>query len=77
LSKPSEQKKKAHEKKSNKYGKRRRAYIAWEDNDASSSDSSQKDVEANLCLTAGQNSEVSSDESLFSLIYLSFCTYFN
>jgi len=56
-------KEKAHEKKSSKFGKSRRTYIAWEDNDTSSSSSSHEDVEANLCLMAGQNSEVSSIKS--------------
>jgi len=51
-------KEKTHEKKSNKSGKSRRAYIAWEDNDTSSNNSSHEDVEANLCLMAGQNFKV-------------------
>jgi len=34
--------------------------MAWEDNDTSSNSSSHEDVEANLCLMARQNSEVSS-----------------
>ena len=35
-------------------------YIAWKDNATSSSSSSHEDVEANLCLMARENSEVSS-----------------
>ena len=53
-------KEKTQEKKINKYGKNRRAYITWEDSDTSSNSSSHEDVEANLCLIAEQNSEVSS-----------------
>ena len=49
-----------HEKKRSKYGKSRKAYIAWEDNDTSSNSSSHEDVKAHLCLIPGQNSEVSS-----------------
>ena len=56
-------KEKAHEKKSNKSGKGRKAYIAWEDNNTSSSSSSHEDVEANLCLMAGKNYEVCSMNS--------------
>jgi len=56
-------KEKAQEKKSDKPGKSRRAYRVWDDNDTSSRSSSHKDVEANLCLMAGQNSEVSSMNS--------------
>jgi len=56
-------KEKTQEKKSIKPGKSRRAYIAWEDNDTSSNNSSHEDVEANLCLMAGQKSEVSSMNS--------------
>ena len=54
---------KAPEKKNNKSGKTRRAYIAWEDNATSSSCSSEEEIEANLCLMAGRDSEVSSTES--------------
>ena len=56
-------KEKAQEKKSSKPGKSRRVYIAWEDNDISSNNSSDEKVEANLCLMAGQNSKVSSMNS--------------
>ena len=44
---------KAPEKKSNKSGKSRRAYIAWEDNASSSSCSSEDEIEANTCMMAG------------------------
>jgi len=56
-------KEKAIEKKSHKFGKGIKAYIAWEDNATSSSSSSHEDVEANLCLMAGENSKVSSENS--------------
>jgi len=51
---------KTPENKHNKSGKTRCAYIAWEDNATSSSCSSE---EANMCLMAGRDSEVSSTES--------------
>jgi len=38
-------KEKGQEKRSSKTGKSRRAYIAWEDNDTSSSSSSKEEVE--------------------------------
>jgi len=56
-------KEKIIEKKNYKAGKGRKTYIAWEDNAFSSSSSSQEDIEANLCLMAGKNSEVSSENS--------------
>jgi len=56
-------KEKAYEKKSNKVGKGRKTYMAWEDNATSSNNSSQEDVEANLCHMVGENSEVSSMNS--------------
>jgi len=47
--------------KRRKHGKERRAYIAWEDNDDSTSTSSQEgSEEANLCLMAGYESSSSS-----------------
>ena len=54
---------KAPEKKNNKSGKTRRAYIAWEDNATSSSCSSEDEIEANTCMMAGRDSNVSSTES--------------
>jgi len=54
---------KAPEKKSNKFGKTRRAYIAWEDNATSSSCSSEDEIEANTCMMAGRDSDVNSTES--------------
>jgi len=56
-------KEKAHEKKSNKSGKGRKVYIAWEDNATSSNSSSHEDVGVNLCLMAGKNFEVGSMNS--------------
>jgi len=56
-------KEKANEKKSHKSGRGRKAYIAWGDNATSSSSSSHEDVEANLCLMAGENSKASSIHS--------------
>jgi len=54
---------KALQKKNNKSGKTRRAYIALEDNDTSSNSSSQEEIEVNPCLIVGKNSEVSSTKS--------------
>jgi len=54
---------KALEKKNNKYGKTRRAYIAWEDNATSSCCSLEEEIEVNLCLMARRDYEVSSIES--------------
>jgi len=56
-------KEKAQERKSNKSGKGRKAYIASEDNATSSNSSSHEDVEANLCLMVGENSDASSINS--------------
>jgi len=53
---------KAPEKKNNKFGKTRRAYIAWEDN-ATSSSCSSDEIEANTCMMAGRDSDVNSTES--------------
>jgi len=44
-------KEKGLEKKNSRRGKVKRAHIAWEDNDISSSCSLKEDEEANLCLT--------------------------
>jgi len=46
-------KERGQEKKNNKAGKIRRACIAWEDH-TSSSNSSQEEIEANLCLMVGE-----------------------
>ena len=51
------------ERKNYKAGKTRKAYIAWEDNASTSSSSSKENEEANLCLMAGEDSEVSSVNS--------------
>jgi len=56
-------KEKTQEKKGNRSGKGKKAYIAWEDNVTSSNSSSHEDVEANLCLMVGDNSEASSMNS--------------
>jgi len=56
-------KEKAKERKSNKFGKGRKDYIAWEDNTTSSSSSSHEDVEANMYLMAREDSEASSINS--------------
>jgi len=51
------EKEKVDERKKEKKGKERRAYIAWEDNDDSTSTSSQEgSEEANLCLMVGYES---------------------
>jgi len=65
---------KAPEKKNNKSGKTRRAYIAWEDNAISSSCSSEDEIEANLCMMAGRDSEVSSTESSASFNSINYST---
>ena len=57
---------KGQEKKSNRVEKTRRAYIAWEDNATSSSNYSQEEIEANLCLMAVQKYKVSSVNSITS-----------
>jgi len=54
---------KAPEKKNIKSGKTRHAYIVWEDNATSTSCSSEEEIEINLCLMTGRDSEVSSTES--------------
>jgi len=56
----------APEKKNNKSGETRCAYIAWEDNTTSSSCSSEDEIEANTCMMAGRDSDVSSTESIAS-----------
>jgi len=54
---------KTNEKKDHKARKEKQTYIAWEDNASTSSSSSQEDGEANLCLMAGENFKVSSENS--------------
>ncbi|XP_014506413.1 uncharacterized protein LOC106766177 [Vigna radiata var. radiata] len=44
--------KRCEEKKEKKFPNKKKAYIAWEENDSSSSSSSDSDEEANLCLMA-------------------------
>jgi len=56
-------KEKPTERKSYKAGKTKKAYIAWEDNASTSNSSSQEDFEANLCLMAGEDFEVSNVNS--------------
>jgi len=60
-------KEKGQEKRSSKVGKSKSAYIAWEDNDISSSNSSKEEEEAYMCLMTGQQSEVSSVSSNISM----------
>jgi len=69
-------KEKTNEKKDYKTRKGRKAYIAWKGNASISSSSSQEDVEVNLCLIAGENYEVSNDNSNASLIVLITVLYF-
>jgi len=58
------EKEKVDDRKKEKKGKERRAYIAWEDNDDLTSTSSQEgSEEANLCLMAGYESSSSSQIS--------------
>jgi len=55
------EKEKFGDRKKKKKAKERRAYIAWEDNDNSTSSPSQEGIEeANLCLMAGYKSSSSS-----------------
>jgi len=66
------------DRKKEKKAKERRAYIAWEDNDDSTSTPSQaKSEEINLCLTAGYESsssrQVSSLSSKDKNDYYQFC----
>jgi len=65
-------KEKASEKKYGK-NKQRRAYIAWEDNDTSSSFSSDKEEEANLYMMARHDTE-SSVSSSISLTHENYST---
>jgi len=61
------EKEKVHDTRKEKKGKERRAYIALEDNDDSTSISSQEESEeANLCLMAGYESSSSSQVSSLS-----------
>jgi len=58
-----ENKEKTEFKKGERTCKAKKAYIAWEENDVSSSNSSSEDAEANLCLKASISSIVSSNSS--------------
>ena len=58
---------KAPEKKFGNNTMQRKAYIAWEENDTSSSYSSEKEEEANLCLMVGYDLSESSISSNISL----------
>jgi len=63
-----ESKERGANKKFEKKGKVKRAYISWQDNDVySSSSSSNGDEEANMCLTAKGESETSSVSSNTSI----------
>jgi len=55
-----ENKERGASKKGEKKGKAKKAYIAWQDNEVSSSSSSSGDEEANLCLMAKEETDVSS-----------------
>ena len=59
----------AEKKKFSKNGKGKRAYIAWEENDSTTSCSSKEEEEINLCLMGKENSEVSSTASSTSENY--------
>jgi len=69
-------KEKGLEKRSSRTGKTKRAYIALEDNNTSSSISSKEEIEANLCLMAGQKSKVSSVNSNTSFNSENYSTLF-
>jgi len=63
----SENKEKAEIKKSERRGKAKKAYIAWQDNEVSSSSSSSEDAKVNPCLNAKEEYEssiVSSNSSI-------------
>jgi len=62
-----ENKERGASKKGEKKGKAKRAYIAWQDNEVSSSSSSSGDEEANLCLMAKGESDISSVSSNTSI----------
>jgi len=63
-----ESKEKGQGKKFEKKGKSKRAYIAWQDNDVSSSSSSSNgDEEANICLMAKEESDTSNVSSSTSI----------
>jgi len=63
-----ESKQKGQGKKFENNGKSKRAYIAWQENDVSSSNSSSNaDEEANLCLMAKGESDTSSISSNTSI----------
>jgi len=70
----SEHKEKGQEKKNRKNGRAKRVYIAWEDNDTSSSFFSKEDEEANLCLMVGHQSEASTVTSNISTNYENYST---
>jgi len=55
-----ENKERGASKKGKKKGKAKKAYIVWQDNEVSSSSSSLEDEEANLCLMAKEETDVSS-----------------
>jgi len=68
---------KALEKKFGKSTRQRKSYIAWEENDTSSSSSLGKEEEANLCLMAGYDSSENSVSSNISLMHENYNTLLN
>ena len=64
-------------KKFNKNGKGKRAYIAWEENDSTTSYSSKEEEEINLCLMGKETSEVSSTALSTSENYNTFLQAFH
>jgi len=64
----SENKEKAKIKKSERRGKAKKEYIAWQDNEVSSSSSSSEDAEVNLCLKAKEEYKSSSEVQTLPLM---------
>jgi len=73
---PNNEVKEKRDFKKEKKGKTKKAYVAWDDNDASSSSSSD-DEGANLCLQASLTSSVSSSSSSKGNTYYQFLYAFN
>jgi len=63
LPKKENKKKEKKKKKSERRGKAKNVYIAWQDNEVSSSNSSSEDAEVNLCLKAKEEYESSTVSS--------------
>jgi len=73
---PNNERKEKADFKGERKGKTKKAYIAWNDNEVSSSNSSE-DEEANLCLKASASSSVSSSSSVKGNNYYQLLEAFN